>query len=45
MLSYAFTKHLSTERLRNNPGWIDVVLAAAGTVVCSWHEKDNVVIL
>lgn len=36
VLSYAFAKHLSTERLGNNPGWIDdVVLATAGIVVCS----------
>lgn len=46
VLSYAFTKHVSVEKLGNNPGWIDdVVLATAGIVVCSWHEKGNIVIL
>lgn len=46
VLLYAFTRCLSTERLGNSPGWIDdMVLATAGIVVCSWHEKGNVVIL
>lgn len=46
VLSYASTKLLSAERLGNDPGWIgDMILAAAGVVGCSWHEKCNVAIL
>lgn len=46
VLSYASTKLLSAERLGNDPFWIgDMILATAGVVGCSWHEKCNVAIL
>lgn len=46
ILPYASTKPVPAERLGNNFGWAgDMVLATAGVVACSWHEKCIAAIL